>query len=276
LRHARPAHRRPPRRRPQLKKSLRILDEPADARSAVEAPHFPSSDEEDDEELGDAPGSPSNGGGDAAAAEPPHGVDPDQEARFVSLVEACVQELNEDYLSREEMMVIKADLVASSAAAAGGDAPAALAAYRAAVDLHGELVLLCHWSMMAYTGIVKVRWGRRSRRRGHGCSAACRGPCWPRRAAAGRRSSGAAALLAPPRGRPPPMPPLPRPAAAADLEEALQAHRPARAVGAAGQPALPALLLPGGEGGPSALTADSFCRPCCVVACSQAAEGASI
>ena len=31
-----------------------------------------------------------------------------------------------------------------------------LSAYRSEVDLHGELVLLCHWSMCAYTGIVKV------------------------------------------------------------------------------------------------------------------------
>lgn len=142
----------------QLKKSLRILDEPGDARSAVEPPQAPSSD--DDEELVDPPGSPSHsgdgGGGDGGGDGAPRGLDPDQEARFVSLVEACVQELNEDFLSREEMLVIKADLVGSHSAAAAGDSAAALAAYRAAVDLHGELVLLCHWSMMAYTGIVKV------------------------------------------------------------------------------------------------------------------------
>jgi hypothetical protein len=29
-------------------------------------------------------------------------------------------------------------------------------AYRAAVDLHGELLMLTHWSMLAYTGLVKI------------------------------------------------------------------------------------------------------------------------
>lgn len=32
-----------------------------------------------------------------------------------------------------------------------------LEAYTSIVNVHGELVLLCHWSMCAYTGIVKVR-----------------------------------------------------------------------------------------------------------------------
>ena len=31
-----------------------------------------------------------------------------------------------------------------------------LEAYTSIVNVHGELVLLCHWSMCAYTGIVKV------------------------------------------------------------------------------------------------------------------------
>ncbi|EFN56732.1 hypothetical protein CHLNCDRAFT_144154 [Chlorella variabilis] len=183
----------------QLKKSLRILDNPADAGSTVEPPQLPSS-SSDDEMAGD-------GGWDAAAEPPPaaaaaageaaqaqaqpaaaqageqHGgqqpgqqpgagqqqqqqeeegerepgverPDPEQEARFVALVEQCVQQLNEDYLSKEELLIIKADL-AQSAAAAAASREELLAAYGSVVNVHGELVLLCHWSMMAYTGIVK-------------------------------------------------------------------------------------------------------------------------
>ncbi len=29
-------------------------------------------------------------------------------------------------------------------------------AYKAFVDFHGELLLLLHWSILAYTGLVKV------------------------------------------------------------------------------------------------------------------------
>ncbi|KAI3427207.1 hypothetical protein D9Q98_007143 [Chlorella vulgaris] len=182
----------------QLKKSLRILDDPSDAGSAVLPQQLPSS---SDEELDDAPEAaaadivaavahfppPQPQGADglqqsssAAQHQGPAGEssqqqqqqqqqrdeeehegqdlrrpDPEQEARFVSLVEQCVQQLNEDYLSKEEMLVIKADLAQSGGAAAGTHGEL-LAAYGAAVNLHGELVLLCHWSMMAYTGIVKI------------------------------------------------------------------------------------------------------------------------
>jgi hypothetical protein len=52
-------------------------------------------------------------------------VDPEQEAQFVALVEQCVQQLNEDYLSREETAIIKADLAQSAAAAASTWVPPA-------------------------------------------------------------------------------------------------------------------------------------------------------
>ncbi|KAL4853677.1 SPX domain-containing protein 5 [Chlorella vulgaris] len=186
----------------QLKKSLRILDDPSDAGSAVLPQQLPSS---SDEDLDDAPEAaaadivaavahfpplqPQEGDGlrqsSSAAQQGPAGEssqqqqqqpqqqqqqrrdeeedegqdlrrpDPEQEARFVALVEQCVQQLNEDYLSKEEMLVIKADLAQSGGAAAGTHGEL-LASYGAAVNLHGELVLLCHWSMMAYTGIVKI------------------------------------------------------------------------------------------------------------------------
>ncbi len=192
----------------QLKKSLKIFEGPADARSMVEPDA--SSDSEDDADrspsrgaaTGDGaaaaaggsaaaagpaaaeaaqpaePGEPAGGAPAAvaqpppAAAQPPGASDPGQEARFTALVEQCVQQLNDDYLSREEMLVIKADLAQSAAYFASSQEELS-AAYTGMVNLHGELVLLCHWSMTAYTGIVKVGAG------------ACEGPegrgarrCW--------------------------------------------------------------------------------------------------
>ena len=170
--------------------------------------------------FGAAPVPPGPAEQQAGAAPARH--DAAQEARFTALVERCVQQLNDDFLSREEMLVIKADLAQSAAYFASRCAPAAAAAavltgclvrrqpvrcvaatccrsstrlgqrrglvllfiislrslrpsppppssmfrcsreelsaaYTSTVNLHGELVLLCHWSMCAYTGIVKVR-----------------------------------------------------------------------------------------------------------------------
>lgn len=114
----------------QLKKSLRIFEGPADAGSAVDVPHtLPSSDEED-EEPGAGPNralaaaarsaealhapAPQQAGATAAGqpaqqsqlqqAQPqqpqpqqalPRRPDPEQEARFVALVEQCVQQVRE-------------------------------------------------------------------------------------------------------------------------------------------------------------------------------------
>lgn len=110
----------------QLKKSLRIFEGPADAGSTVDVPHtLPSSDEEDEEPRAEAgpsraaagasastvqpPAAPQGGPAAAAAAagQPAQGVpqqppaqaaqprrpDPEQEARFVALVEQCVQQV---------------------------------------------------------------------------------------------------------------------------------------------------------------------------------------
>ncbi|PSC75736.1 SPX domain-containing 1-like [Micractinium conductrix] len=103
--------------------------------------------------FGAAPVPPGPAEQQAGAAPARH--DAAQEARFTALVERCVQQLNDDFLSREEMLVIKADL-AQSAAYFASSREELSAAYTSTVNLHGELVLLCHWSMCAYTGIVKI------------------------------------------------------------------------------------------------------------------------
>ncbi|KAL4447873.1 hypothetical protein ABPG75_005092 [Micractinium tetrahymenae] len=196
----------------KLKKSLKIFEGPADARSMVEADASSDSEDEGDRSPSRSRSAADNnaaavatagqpGSSAAAAAAAAAGVEaqegaaaqqgaaaplaggappdaeqqqaqqaqqaqaqaqrrpgaPDaaQEARFTALVEQCVQQLNDDYLSREEMLVIKADL-AQSAAYFASSREELSAAYTGMVNLHGELVLLCHWSMTAYTGIVKI------------------------------------------------------------------------------------------------------------------------
>lgn len=190
----------------KLKKSLKIFEGPADARSMVEPDASSDSEGEADRSpprgagAGDGaaaaaggsaavpaapaaqqqPGAAQAAGGAAPGAAQPDAAaprpDPGQEARFTALVEQCVQQLNDDYLSREEMLVIKADLAQSAAYFAASQEELS-AAYTGMVNLHGELVLLCHWSMTAYTGIVKVGGaggrprglvGRRDRRRARG------------------------------------------------------------------------------------------------------------
>ena len=69
-------------------------------------------------------------------------------------------------MNREEEAIIKLEaleerLAAAQRAAAPGAAaprPAELAALKASfVDFHGEAVLLLHWSLINYSGVVKVR-----------------------------------------------------------------------------------------------------------------------
>ena len=76
--------------------------------------------------FGAAPVPPGPAEQQAGAAPARH--DAAQEARFTALVERCVQQLNDDFLSREEMLVIKADLAQSAAYFASRCAPAAAAA----------------------------------------------------------------------------------------------------------------------------------------------------
>jgi hypothetical protein len=81
------------------------------------------------------------------------------EAAFLQAISADVNHLNDSYIEREEVAVIRfGEVAAAAAAAAAPGAPpgAAAAARAAAADLHGELLLLLHWSCLAYTGLVKI------------------------------------------------------------------------------------------------------------------------
>lgn len=82
-------------------------------------------------------------------------LDPELEAEFLRVITVDVMELNDRYIEKEEDNVIKfSQLEDAAEAASTPEARAAL--YRAFVHLHGELLMLFHWSVLAYTGLVKI------------------------------------------------------------------------------------------------------------------------
>jgi hypothetical protein len=84
-------------------------------------------------------------------------LDPELEAEFLRVVTADVMELNDRYIEKEEDNIIKFGQLEDAAKAAATTTPESRTAlYRAFVDLHGELLMLFHWSVLAYTGLVKI------------------------------------------------------------------------------------------------------------------------
>jgi hypothetical protein len=82
-------------------------------------------------------------------------LDPELEAEFLRVITDDVIELNDRYIEKEEDNVIKFSQLEDAAETV--TAPESRAAlYRAFVDLHGELLMLFHWSVLAYTGLVKI------------------------------------------------------------------------------------------------------------------------
>ena len=106
------------------------------------------------------------GGGDVAAgdaptgdaAAPPRPTMTPAEAAFAAELAADIRQFNHEFMEREEDAVIRLRSLEDDAKAAvhGGDAGAAAAAYRRLVDFHGELLIVVHWSILAYTGLVKI------------------------------------------------------------------------------------------------------------------------
>jgi hypothetical protein len=82
-------------------------------------------------------------------------LDPELEAEFLRVITADVMELNDRYIEKEEDNVIKFSQLEDAAEAASTPETRAVL-YRAFVDLHGELLMLFHWSVLAYTGLVKI------------------------------------------------------------------------------------------------------------------------
>lgn len=80
----------------------------------------------------------------------------ESEQAFVAELTQDVDQLNEQYMEKEELNVIRFDALKNELQ--GATAPGKLlSVHRALVDFHGELLLVLHWSVLAYTGLVKVR-----------------------------------------------------------------------------------------------------------------------
>ncbi|KFM27262.1 SPX domain-containing protein 2 [Auxenochlorella protothecoides] len=77
------------------------------------------------------------------------------ERAFVAELTRDVEQLNEQYMEKEEVNVIRFGTLKDQAAAARSRQELQRA-YRAVVDFHGELLLVLHWSILAYTGLVKI------------------------------------------------------------------------------------------------------------------------
>lgn len=82
-----------------------------------------------------------------------------QEQEFVTTLSSDVAQFNDTFCEKEETCVIRLrELQDQAQAAAGPGAGKAQqeAVYKQLVDFHGELLLLLHWSILAYTAVVKI------------------------------------------------------------------------------------------------------------------------
>lgn len=77
------------------------------------------------------------------------------EQAFVAELTRDVVQLNEQYMEKEEITVIRFGELKDELEAASSPEEL-LEVHRALVDFHGELLLVLHWSVLAYTGLVKV------------------------------------------------------------------------------------------------------------------------
>ncbi|KAL0025330.1 hypothetical protein WJX79_007202 [Trebouxia sp. C0005] len=78
-----------------------------------------------------------------------------QEEAFVQVLDQDVQNFNSLFLDKEEDNVIRLSSLEDDAAAAATPEQVH-AVYKRFVNFHGELLLMVHWSILAYTGLVKI------------------------------------------------------------------------------------------------------------------------
>lgn len=80
---------------------------------------------------------------------------PAAEALFVQALSDTLNQLNEIYMEKEETSVIRIERLEAALAAA--TTPQQLSElHKQFVDFHGEVLLLVHWSILAYTATVKI------------------------------------------------------------------------------------------------------------------------
>lgn len=79
----------------------------------------------------------------------------EHESRFVKTLTSTLQQMNEIFLEKEEDSVIRMERLQKGSTEAS-TREACKEKYRALVDFHGEVLLLMHWSILAYTATVKI------------------------------------------------------------------------------------------------------------------------
>lgn len=79
----------------------------------------------------------------------------EEENKFVAALSETLHQMNEIFLEKEENSVIKVERLESDFAAS--TTPEQLnELHKEFVDFHGEVLLLVHWSILAYTATVKI------------------------------------------------------------------------------------------------------------------------
>ena len=75
---------------------------------------------------------------------------------FVMTLNEDVQQFNELFIGKEEESVIRLRSLEDAAEGAQHNMEAIGKVLKSYVDFHGEMLLLVHWSILAYTGLVKI------------------------------------------------------------------------------------------------------------------------
>ena len=80
----------------------------------------------------------------------------DRQRSFVTTLNEDVQQFNELFIEKEEESVIRLRGLEDEAQDAQNNMEARTKVFKSYVDFHGEMLLLVHWSILAYTGLVKI------------------------------------------------------------------------------------------------------------------------
>lgn len=79
------------------------------------------------------------------------------ELSFIETLKEDLQQFNEFFIEKEEECIIRTQALEEQLLKADKSDVALLGRLRSAfVDLHGEMVLLLHWSLLNYAGVVKI------------------------------------------------------------------------------------------------------------------------
>jgi SPX domain protein involved in polyphosphate accumulation len=85
----------------------------------------------------------------------PSGALTEEETEFVQALSDTLNQLNDIYIEKEETSVIRVERLESELSTAT-TAEQLNELHKQFVDFHGEVLLLVHWSILAYTATVKI------------------------------------------------------------------------------------------------------------------------